>query len=150
MTASLAIDIEQIVQSIFSIMLNMELERANDWPPSDCESLLTSIQISGDWMGGVVLEMSPSMARSAAAAMLQSPEDCVTSADQEDAGAELVNIIGGNVKCLLEGACTLSLPTVVGGRNIGLRIPHTELIDDISLGSDAGFVRVRLYAKTAK
>jgi len=139
--------IGEIVQSIFSTMLNIDAARVeDDFPPShDC--LVTSIQITGEWVGSVVLGMSPTAACAAAAAMLRMPSHEVTDSDQQEVAAELVNMIGGNLKSLLPGPSCLSLPTVVTGHEFNLRMHGAKLTDDVLLGSDVGWIRVRMYTK---
>ena len=142
--------IEQIAQSIFSTMLNIDLVRVEEPVPSDQESLLAVVQIAGQWMGSVVLALSPEFARESAAGMLRISRQDVTDADQQEVAAELVNMIGGNLKSLLPGPSYLSLPTIVAGRKIGMQVHHAELIEDVVLRSESGSLRVRLYAKVSE
>ena len=137
--------IEQIVQSIFTSMLGMEVSRNND-NPSDCqEVVLGTIQITGAKSASVVLGVSAEVARAAAASMLQLSSQDVTQDDERDVVAELTNMIGGNLKGLLPGPLYLSLPTVVAGRDLGLQVPGAELVDDVWLQCEAGALRVRLF-----
>ena len=146
MTSDLSPDIEQIVQSVFAIMLNLDVAR-DDAPYEEHDCLLTSVQIAGEWMGCVVLELSPAAARAAASAMLQLPDESLTAADCEETAAELANVIGGNVKCLLPGPSLLSMPTVLNGNENGLRVHRAELIDELCFTSEAGRLRVRLFER---
>jgi len=139
--------IEQIVQSIYATMLNIELVRIDEPASLDLDSLLATVQISGQWMGCVVLAMSPNVARASAAAMLHISEQETTDIDQKDVAAELVNMTGGNLKSLLPGPSFLSLPTVVTGQDINMRIRDAELIDDVTLACEVGPIRVRLYVE---
>jgi chemotaxis protein CheX len=139
--------IEQIVQDIYSTMLGQYLARVSDVPPVDGDSLLATIQISGQWMGSVVLSLSSDVARASAVVMLKMAEQDITSIDMEDVAAELVNMIGGNLKSMLPGPSFLSLPTIVSGSDFGLRMHEAQLKDDVLLTCDAGLLRVRLYEK---
>lgn len=139
--------IEQIVQSIFSTMLNMNVTRVEQNFSRADDSLAVTIQITGKWIGSVVLDLSPEAARASAAAMFQSPSEEIAQGDEHEVAVELVNMIGGNLKSLLPGPSHLSLPTVVSGRDFGLRVHDAELIEDVALGCDAGLLRVRLYEK---
>lgn len=140
-------EVEQVVQSICSTMLNIEMVRVEEGVPPNQDSLVASIQITGEWVGSVVLGLCPAAARAAAAAMLKMSDEEVTTADQEDVAAELVNMIGGNMKSLLPGPSCLSLPTVAAGREFGVRVLDAEMVDDVWFGSDVGFMRTRLYVK---
>ena len=139
--------IAEIVQSIYATMLGFELIRSGDASPEDHESLLASIQIAGEWTGGIVISLSPEMARASAAALLAAPANDVSESDMKDVAAELVNMIGGNVKALLPGPSHLSLPTIVSGHDFGLQMHHAQLIDDVVLAAETGALRVRLFAK---
>ena len=139
--------IEQIVQSIYATMLNIEVVRVEEPAALAPDSLLATVQITGQWMGCVVLAMSPEVARASAAAMLNIAEQDALDHDQKDVAAELVNMTGGNLKSLLPGPSYLSLPTVVTGQDIDVRIHDAELIDDVTLVCEFGPLRVRLYAE---
>lgn len=139
--------IEEIVQSIFTSMLGMEVVRAagctDDWQ----ESVLGTIHITGPQSVSVVLGVSDGVAGATAAAMLQMPSADATDDDKKDVVAELTNMIGGNLKSLLPGPLYLSLPTVVAGRDLGLQIPGAELVEDVQLECVAGALRVRMFMK---
>lgn len=139
--------IEQIVHSIYATMLNIELVRVEEPAVLAPDSLLATVQISGQWMGCVVVALAPEVARASAAAMLDITEQEATDLDQKDVAAELVNMTGGNLKSLLPGPSFLSLPTVVTGQDIDVRVHDAELIDDVTLVCEFGPLRVRLYAE---
>jgi chemotaxis protein CheX len=140
--------IEQIVQSVFSTMIGVELAREENPVPQTHHCLIATIQITGAWVGSVVLGMSAEVARATAAAMLQmSPED-VTDDDDRDVAGELVNMIGGNLKCVLPSPSSLSLPTVAVGQDVGMHIFHAELIDEVQLRCESGLVHVGLHVRS--
>lgn len=141
--------IEQIVQSIFSSMLSIEVARVDSAPQSFAEKLMATIQIAGEKSTSVVLSVCPGAARQAAAAMLQMPAGNVSTEDERDVVAELANMVGGNLKSLLPGPLFLSLPTVVEGHNLGLQVPGAELVEDVVLQCENGLLRVRLYSQIA-
>jgi len=128
-------------------MLSIELVRVEEPAPSDQESLLAAVQISGQWMGSAVLVLSPEFASESAAAMLQLPIQEVTEADRKDVAAELANMIGGNLKSFLPGPSFLSLPTIIAGHDFGLQVHDAELLDDVVLKAESGSLSIRLYAK---
>lgn len=141
--------IEQIVQSIFSTMLETDVSRVARGASEEGECLVSSVQITGQWVGSVVLCLSATTARSAASAMLRTASEDVTEADQQDIAAELVNMIGGNLKSLLPGPSSLSLPTVVAGPEFRVRMHKATLVDEVKFVSDAGSLQVSLYAESA-
>ena len=141
--------IEEIVQSVFATMLNIAVTRVHEPVPEERDALLATIQISGAWMGSIVLDLTPQVSIAAASAMLQLPLEDVAEMDQQDVAAELVNMIGGNLKSMLPGPSFLSLPTIVSGQNIGLQVHNATLIEHVSLQSPVGRVQVRLYEHAA-
>jgi chemotaxis protein CheX len=139
--------IEQIVQSIFSSMLGMEVVRSPEGAAACDECVLGTIQITGARSMSVILGVSDGAARAATSAMLMLPIQDISDTDSRDVVAELANMIGGNLKSLLPGPLYLSLPTVVAGRDLGLQVPGAELVEDVSLSCEAGGMRVRLFAQ---
>ncbi len=77
------------------------------------------VAISGAWQGVVTVELEESLARLLTARMLAIPEgEEIGDSDIADAVGELVNMIGGNVKSLMPGPSSLSLPSVAAGRAV--------------------------------
>ena len=147
MVATYESAIEQIAQSVFSTMLNVELIRVEQPAPSDHDLLLATVHIVGAWTGSIVLALSPEAAVEAAATMLQVDAAEVAAADREDVAAELVNMIGGNLKGVLPGPSFLSLPTIVSGNDFGMKVRDSELLDDLMLSGGNGVLRLRLYTQ---
>jgi chemotaxis protein CheX len=148
MNATYVSEIEQIVQMIFETMLSMTIQRT-DGPLGEPHRLLGTIQVTGGNPVSLVLSVSDGMARVGSANMLAMTPEEVSEEDQRDVVAELTNMIGGNLKSIIPGSHFLSLPTVVEGRDLDLQVPGAELIDDVTLGSDSGTLRVRLYAQVS-
>jgi chemotaxis protein CheX len=108
-------EVREITLSVWETMLGLSLD---DGPPAEAAAYVTGcVRISGGWQGTVTIEMSARLARTAAAALFSMAETNVTEAEVRDAVGELANVIGGNLKALMPGACQLSLPTVVAGRD---------------------------------
>ena len=141
--------IEQIAQSVFATMLELELVRVDAAALPESDLLLAAVHIVGQWTGSVVLALSQPVAVSAAARMLRMPEDDVVEADKKDVASELANMIGGNLKSLLPSPSFLSLPTIVSGRDFGLQVRDAESLDDVVLACEAGPIQVMLFAKRA-
>jgi chemotaxis protein CheX len=147
MLTSYANEIEQIAQAIYSTMLGIDTYRLED-PFNPCEnSIVTTIEIHGDWKGTVVLGMSPELAQAAAAAMFRIASEEVTLEDRQDVGTELINMVGGNFKSLLPGPHTLSLPQRANSTLFSSDAIFGELSDDLSLISEHGPLRVCVFAK---
>jgi chemotaxis protein CheX len=139
--------IEQIVQSIFSSMLGMEIRRSEGSGSECSETVIGTIHIAGTQPISVVLGVTDEVASATAAAMLQLPIASASEDDKKDVVAELTNMIGGNLKSIMPSPSYLSLPTVVAGRDLGVQISGAEVIDDVLLDCEAGKLRVRLFSK---
>jgi chemotaxis protein CheX len=74
---------------------------------------VSSVTVTGEWNGHVVLELTDESAHRAARAMVGA--DDLAPEDVVDAVGELVNMIGGNLKGLVPAPSQLGLPMVVKG-----------------------------------
>jgi chemotaxis protein CheX len=112
--------------SVFSSMLSCRLERQElRWKSvSQPEHEISGvIGLSGRATGMVVLSLSRHVALNAAEAMLGERHDSV-DADVADAIGELTNIIAGSAKARLESLeMSISLPTVITGKNHVVNFP---------------------------
>jgi chemotaxis protein CheX len=148
-TESCTANIHEVAQCVFETMLGMQLVVTDDAGACSTDDLLATIQISGAFMGSVMLGLSNDAAKSAAATMLSIDTAEVTRPDERDVAAELVNMIGGNIKSLLPGPSLLSLPGVMEGRQAGFEVHGAELLESVVLLSETGPLSVRLYASRA-
>lgn len=106
--------LEQIVGDIFIGLL------AEDAMPYACDSSIpitytASVSVIGGWAGHVVVGCSDGVARRVTARLLLIPEEEITDADITDAIGEFANVVGGNVKSMMPGPSSLSLPRVLHG-----------------------------------
>lgn len=138
--------IEPIAQSIFLSMFNIDLVVASEPLTGDTDTLRATVRISGEWQGRVLLELSPELAGAAVAEMLLLTALDVTDTDRREVTTELVNMIGGNMKSVLPGPSRLSLPSILSEEEFAEHLLHAELIDDVTLISEHGMMRVRLTA----
>lgn len=115
-------ELAQIVESVFASMLGLELhECATPWFPSG-ERLTAALHMAGGWNGAVLLECDRRLACQFASSFLSM--DLQESVDDvvRDVLGELVNMIGGNMKCILTPGIQLSMPSVVDGSDYCLRV----------------------------
>lgn len=78
------------------------------------EGPAATISIGGPWTATLEVVVSRTLARRFAAALLQVGDAELSEDDVHDALGELVNVVGGNVKGIVDdgGSSTLSLPVV--------------------------------------
>jgi len=110
-------DVLAVTEEVWRSFLG-ESEPLLPGPPSDRADAVTgAVTVTGGWDGAVTVTFTPEGAAAAACAMLGlDPTDVPSPGDVADAVGELVNMVGGNVKSLMPGPSTLSLPVVAGGR----------------------------------
>ncbi len=147
MTTTDTCQIDEIIASIFSTMLDMETCRIDRPVPETHDGLIASIQITGEWEGSMVLVLPLDAVQIVTEAMLGIPIEEQTGTDQEDVAAELVNVVGGNLKGVLPGPSALSLPTVISGKDFTLRVPGAKCIDNATMSCGDGLVHSSVYQK---
>ncbi len=112
--------------SVFDTMLNCKLERGVPYLKDGTQpqhEVSGVIGLSGKAQGTVVLGLSRETALSATEALLQERPPAING-DVTDAIGELVNIIAGNAKAKLEHLeMSVSLPTVITGKNHCVEFP---------------------------
>ncbi|MEM0926248.1 MAG: chemotaxis protein CheX [Planctomycetota bacterium] len=105
--------VTEMVNDLFTSMLGMNIDptpiQANKIRFDD---LLASIQITGDQQTSVFIFTSVDVAKSIASAMFGAALDELETSEVFDALGEVVNVIGGNIKGVLNEECALSLPCV--------------------------------------
>lgn len=106
-------DIAQMSQELFSSMLGMKLDLE---PSSKSEAwvdpVIATIQIKGDWNAEFRVLAPMKLASQIGCAMFGMEQDELSNAELFDAMGEIVNVIGGNAKGIVDGDCQLSLPSV--------------------------------------
>jgi chemotaxis protein CheX len=107
--------VTQIVESIFTTMMDLEVSVSNaQWLPEG-DRLTSSVQLEGDWSGVVALECNREQACRFAGQLLSVNPPSTVDDDVRDALGELANMIGGNLKSTLATHARLSMPSVIDG-----------------------------------
>ena len=120
-------ELAQVVESVFSTMLSLEAaESRTPWFPG-AERLTATVHLTGDWNGAVVLECDRGQAcRFAGRFLAMDPPDTLDDVVRDVLG-ELVNMISGNLKCVLTRGIQLSMPSVVDGASYSVRVCRAEV-----------------------
>ena len=105
-------EIYLVLQSVCGATLGLEVERpTGDAVHPDLEQAVGAfVEISGETPTSLLLECSEALARATASAMFSSDPSDLTDLDLQDAVAELINIIGGNVRALVSSGSQLGIP----------------------------------------
>lgn len=104
-------ELQQITGDVFALVLELPVMEETDAPLGG-DTVAARVGIDGAWRGTLVLRVGPALGRRLAAAMFERDVTAITDEDLRDAVGELGNMIAGNVKGLLAGEATLTLPTV--------------------------------------
>jgi chemotaxis protein CheX len=143
-------DVCKITESVWSTTFGFAIEALPEVPPDREEPVLTAfVLLAGGWDGALMIQCPATLARRCASQMFDSPMDAVTESDVNDALGELANMIGGNLKSLIPGSCTLSLPAVVDGRDHGVRVPGSHPLMRLAFASEGGEVVVCILERNA-
>ncbi len=114
-------DILVITQNVCTTMLELDVVLAEACElPIDQEGIHGCIEISGRWRGTVILQATSQFASLAASRMLAMEQDQVVLIDCQDAISELTNMIGGNIKSLVPGPTSLSIPSISVGNRLAV------------------------------
>ena len=125
-------DIDRITRDIWGAVLGLELQERLVGPePLDGPMMTGLVHITGDWSGAVAVELTARLASQATAIMFGLQPDAVAADDVRDVVGELANMTGGNVKSLLGGSCSLSLPSVTEGERYAVRVPGARVADRV-------------------
>lgn len=111
-TELLLSEVAPIVSAVFETMLGLEVARAEAAWSAAPDRVVASVRLAGEWNGAIDLECDHRQACRFASLFLSDdhPEEPCTIA--RDVLGELINMIGGNLKCALASGILLSSPSV--------------------------------------
>ena len=104
--------LQQVVNDVCAGMLGLEMQPTEDQTCDETDALSAVIRISGGWDSLVQVLAPKTTARVIASTMFDTDESDLSEADVLDAVGEIVNMVGGNLKGIVEGDSSLSLPCV--------------------------------------
>jgi hypothetical protein len=107
-------DICQLTCGIWESTLGLEVRpiAGLGLPEGEAGALVGRVQITGPWLGAVLLECSGELAKKVAGVMFGLDSEEPTPEQVRDALAEITNVTAGNFKSLVCGHCHLSMPQV--------------------------------------
>lgn len=110
------VDLEQLLDQIWESLTDtpavLDFSTPEFSVPDGTPLISAAVHLRGDWDGTVRILCTDAMAERIAGHMLAQPTAALIRDDVNDALGEVANIIGGNVKSLLDGVEKLSLPEV--------------------------------------
>lgn len=120
-------EVVAVTQSVWASLLEDELSPSSEQGLDPTVMMTSCVHISGAWEGAICVDCSTALARRVTGAMFDIALDEIGSDELVDALGEIANMIGGNVKSMVEGSCLLSLPAVTKGTG-GLSVPGSQLL----------------------
>ena len=106
-------EVLQMANDLFSSMLGMSFEPANsDTTAASGGRISASILIEGDWNAEMRVVVPNPLANEITETMFGLDAGEASEAEILDAIGEVVNVLGGNAKGVINGECSLSLPCV--------------------------------------
>ncbi|MCE5306328.1 MAG: chemotaxis protein CheX [Acidobacteriales bacterium] len=115
------------------------------WFPG-ADRLTSAVHLAGDWNGAVLLECDRRQAcRFASRFLSMDPPGTVDDVVRDVLG-ELVNMIGGNLKCVLTQGIRLSMPAVVDGSDYSVRVCGAEVRERLAFDSAEGLFWITVLA----
>lgn len=138
-----------IVQSVFVTMMDLEVSPGDlEWQPAG-DRLTSSVQLTGDWNGSVLLECSQHQACEFAGRILAMDAPEAVDDDVRDVIGELANMIGGNMKSGMGNGIRLSMPTVVDG-DYDLHVCGSKVQDRLTFQCSEGHFWITVLSKGAE
>ena len=139
--------VADIVQSIFTTMVGLEVAVVESPSSSQERGLTSSVYLEGDWNGAVCFECNRQHACHIAGHFLSISPPEVIDDDVRDVLGELANMIGGNIKSMMSSDVRLSLPSVVDGENYKFHVCGSDVKTRMAFRFAEGFFWVTVLAK---
>jgi chemotaxis protein CheX len=139
-------EIEAIVTMIWESFVDLPIHAEGGTRRIDDSTVTGIVNIDGAWRGAVLVRCPYALAALVTAAMLEG--EAVTLDDVRDALGELTNMVAGNVKALLPGPSTISLPTVAFGSDYEIEVLGTHVVAGVPFTSGSYPVLVSLVQRS--
>jgi CheY-specific phosphatase CheX len=143
-------DVLSVLEQVFATLLEQPirpLAAASPRERAEAEGLTATISANGAWEGGFVLNCDQEAARDLGGLFFRQEAAELTSAQVQDALAELVNVVGGNLKALFPGPSALGLPVVVEGGDYSVTLPKTREVVRVGFGVAAHSLTLAIVSR---
>lgn len=140
-------DLHTIASSVWELMMNSTITPTDpDEVAPTAAPAMAYVELEGAFDGKVALQLSPASLTKAACEMFAiSPEE-VTEAQLEDVTKELANMVGGNIKCLVEQPTRLSIPQLTEPQTWFAHNPRPAT--QMAFEDDGQPIKISVYEKT--
>ena len=111
-----------LVHDVFVTMLGSEA-----WPDPDGSGkaaypVTGAVFFAGAWKGAIHVGFDAGLANAITAHLMSVPAPAEVDSDVIDAIGEVVNMIAGNLNSTLEGGAVMSMPAVVTGKGVAMKV----------------------------
>lgn len=129
--------VRTVVRTVWSTQIGLDIHDVDEpIGAPDGETLTATVHITGDFRGGILIECSRVLVRRAAGIMFSLPDEELSADDERDVIGELTNVVAGNIKALIPGTNSLSLPTIVEGTDYQVSSVDVKSSDDLHFSLD--------------
>lgn len=129
--------VRSVVHDVWSTQLGLEIRNIEEvFGRASLQTLTAAVHISGSFHGGIRIECSRALVRRAATIMFDQPEDAISLEDERDVIGELTNVVAGNIKALIPGHNSISLPTIIDGSDYKVSTVDVKTSEDIHFTLD--------------
>ena len=105
--------VEQLTNDVCASMLGLNVQpNARPFQSTDVGMYCAHVGIEGNWQAQIFVICANGLAQKIASSMFMIEPDELSEGEIGDAIGELANMLGGNLKGVLPGENTLSLPSV--------------------------------------
>ena len=106
--------VDEIVRSVLDVTFHLDSSDLRRSADLEVEPLMVraNIALNGQWKGQLALYVVPALAKEMAAMMTYREPASITNSQSFDAVGEVANMIAGNLRPLIPGAYSISMPKV--------------------------------------
>ena len=107
-------ELEQIATQVWQLLMGSDISPTGNTAtiPNETAPTVSFVELTGAYSATVALHIDDQLIRSAAATMFGVEGERVSDTEMQDTARELANMVGGNVKCLVDQPTTLGLPEI--------------------------------------
>ena len=138
-------EIAAVAHEVWESMFGLDLSTGSDASLPEGSVLTGIVNLDGDWQGAVTLRCPVPLAEELTRALFGES----TEAEVRDLVGELTNQLGGNIKAMLPGAESLSLPVVAAGADYDITVSETSVEATVALTCNGSVLVVSLLRRAS-
>ena len=112
-------------------------------------SIVGVVHLIGAYEATVSIHLTQGLLKKAASVMYDEPTTTVTSHQIRDTAAELTNMVGGNLKCLVPQPTAIELPNVIKSNEFNHYVEDKDTCIELGFYSTEGEMVVAVHERSA-